>query len=138
MRSARNRQTTGLATRKPGTVLAGKHVQTVGQACHVVFEMSGPERIHQLGVGRIGTGQLEIVAHAHVEQMGLLRDDADRLWCTIRIVSVESQPRDFQRTRWDAGMPSLVIRLSTEQATLASIFWAGRDRARRPLPMMAL
>jgi hypothetical protein len=39
-----------------------------------------------------------------------------------------------QAVRCDAGMPSRVIRLSTEQATRASVFWAGEsepaDRAR--------
>ncbi len=40
--------------------------------------------------------------------------------------------------RCDTGMPSLLIRLSTGQATLASVFWAGRVRARRPRPMMVL
>ena len=44
----------------------------------------------------------------------------------------------FQAMRCDTGMPSRVIRLSTEQATRASVFWAGRVRARRPRPMMAL
>ncbi len=40
--------------------------------------------------------------------------------------------------RWDSGMPSRVMRLSAAQPTLASVFWAGRVRARRPRPMMAL
>ena len=40
--------------------------------------------------------------------------------------------------RCDTGMPSRVIRLSTEQPTLASVFWPGRVRARRRRPMMAL
>src|SRR3954467_6406596 len=40
--------------------------------------------------------------------------------------------------RCDTGMPSRVIRLSTEQATRASVFWLGRVRARRPRPMMVL
>ncbi len=35
-------------------------------------------------------------------------------------------------------MPSRIIRLSTEQATRASVFCAGRVRARRPRPMMVL
>src|SRR3712207_4239237 len=43
-----------------------------------------------------------------------------------------------QVVRCDTGMPSRVIRLSTEQATLASVFWPGRVRARRRRPMMAL
>jgi hypothetical protein len=43
-----------------------------------------------------------------------------------------------QAVRCDTGMPSRVIRLSTEQATLDSVFWAGRVRARRPRPMIAL
>ena len=47
-------------------------------------------------------------------------------------------PRCFQRTRWEVGMPSLVIRFSTAQATLASVLWAGSVRARRLLPMTAL
>ncbi len=46
--------------------------------------------------------------------------------------------RCSQRMRWNTGMPRPVIRFSTEQATLASVFWAGRVRARRLLPMMAL
>jgi hypothetical protein len=44
----------------------------------------------------------------------------------------------FQAVRCDTGMPSRVIRLSTEQATLASVFWAGRVRTRRLRPMMVL
>src|ERR671917_492714 len=44
----------------------------------------------------------------------------------------------FHAVRCDTGMPSRVIRLSTEQAALASVFWAGRVRARRPRPMMTL
>ncbi len=44
----------------------------------------------------------------------------------------------FQAVRCDTGMPSRVIRLSTEQAALASVFWAGRVRARRSRPMIAL
>ena len=40
--------------------------------------------------------------------------------------------------RRETGTPSPVIRLSTAQATRASVFWAGRVRARRPPPMMAL
>ena len=47
-------------------------------------------------------------------------------------------PKRFQRTRWNTGMPRRVIRFSTEQATLASVFWAGNVRARRLLPMMVL
>ena len=43
-----------------------------------------------------------------------------------------------QAVRCDTGMPSRVIRLSTEQPTRASVFWAGRVRARRPRPMMVL
>ena len=35
-------------------------------------------------------------------------------------------------------MPSRLMRLSAAQPTLASVFWAGRVRARRPRPMMAL
>jgi transposase len=44
----------------------------------------------------------------------------------------------FQVVRCDTGMPSRVIRLSTEQATRASVFWLGRVRARRLRPMMVL
>jgi hypothetical protein len=44
----------------------------------------------------------------------------------------------FQAMRRDTGLPSLVIRLSTAQATRASVFWAGRVRARRPRPMIPL
>ena len=40
--------------------------------------------------------------------------------------------------RCDTGMPSRVIRLSTEPPTRASVFWPGRVRARRRRPMMAL
>ena len=43
-----------------------------------------------------------------------------------------------QAMRCDTGIPSRVIRLSTEQATRASVFWLGRVRARRPRPMMVL
>lgn len=43
-----------------------------------------------------------------------------------------------QVVRCDTGMPSRAIRLSTEQATLASVLWAGRVRARRLRPMMVL
>jgi len=32
----------------------------------------------------------------------------------------------------------LGLRFSTEQATLVSVFWEGRGRARRLLPMVAL
>jgi hypothetical protein len=46
--------------------------------------------------------------------------------------------RGCQTTRCDTGIPSLVILLSTEHATRASVFWAGRVRARRPRPMMVL
>jgi hypothetical protein len=44
----------------------------------------------------------------------------------------------FQAMRCDTGMPSLVLRLSTAQATRSSDFWAGGVRARRPRPMIAL
>src|SRR5215207_6058785 len=44
----------------------------------------------------------------------------------------------FQAMRCDTGIPSRVIRLSTAQPTRASAFWAGRVRARRPRPMIAL
>ena len=40
--------------------------------------------------------------------------------------------------RCDTGMPSRAIRLSTEQPTLASVFWPGRVRARRRRPTIAL
>src|SRR6476620_3846768 len=43
-----------------------------------------------------------------------------------------------QAMRCDTGSPARVIRLSTEQATRASVFWLGRVRARRPRPMMVL
>ena len=43
-----------------------------------------------------------------------------------------------QAVRRDTGLPSRVIRLSTEQPTRASVFWPGRVRARRRRPMMAL
>ncbi len=36
------------------------------------------------------------------------------------------------------GMPRLVIRFSTVQAILALVLWAGRVRARRLLPVIAL
>ena len=35
-------------------------------------------------------------------------------------------------------MPKLVIRFSTEQASLASVVWAGSIQARNLLPMTAL
>src|SRR4051794_39867952 len=44
----------------------------------------------------------------------------------------------FQAMRCDTGIPSRVIRLSTAQPTRASVFWAGRVRARRLRPMTAL
>src|SRR4051812_2626134 len=44
----------------------------------------------------------------------------------------------FQAMRCDTGIPSRVIRFSTAQPTRASVFWAGRVRARRPRPMTAL
>src|SRR4051812_37888303 len=44
----------------------------------------------------------------------------------------------FQAIRCDTGMPSRVIRLSTEQATRASVVWLDRVRARRLRPMMVL
>src|SRR4051812_7247717 len=44
----------------------------------------------------------------------------------------------LQAMRCDSGIPSRVIRLSTEQPTRASVFWLGRVRARRPRPMMVL
>src|SRR3954454_20093822 len=44
----------------------------------------------------------------------------------------------FQAMRCDTGIPSRVIRLSTAQPIRASVFWAGRVRARRPRPMTAL
>src|SRR4051795_8641613 len=44
----------------------------------------------------------------------------------------------FQAMRCNTGIPSRVIRLSTAQPTRASVFWAGRDRARRPRPIRAL
>ena len=44
----------------------------------------------------------------------------------------------FQVIRCDTGMPSRVTRLSIEQAALASVFWAGKVRARRPRTMMVL
>ena len=44
----------------------------------------------------------------------------------------------FQAIRCDTGMPSRVIRLSTEQAIRASVFWLDRVRARRLRPMMVL
>src|SRR3954465_4050028 len=44
----------------------------------------------------------------------------------------------FQAMRCDTGIPSRVIRFSTAQPTRASVFWAGRVRARRPRPMRAL
>src|SRR4051794_31369777 len=44
----------------------------------------------------------------------------------------------FQAMRCDTGIPSRVIRFSTAQPTRASVFWAGRARARRPRPMRAL
>src|SRR3954453_6099744 len=44
----------------------------------------------------------------------------------------------FQAMRCDTGIPSRVIRLSTAQPTRASVFWAGRFRARRPRPIRAL
>jgi hypothetical protein len=43
-----------------------------------------------------------------------------------------------QAMRRDTGMPSAVIRLSTEQATLTSAFWLGRVRAQRWRPMIPL
>lgn len=47
-------------------------------------------------------------------------------------------PMCFQLTPCDTDMSSLVIRLSTEHPIFASVFWAGRVRARRLLPMTAL
>ncbi len=43
-----------------------------------------------------------------------------------------------QAVRCDTGMPSRVIRSSTEQPTRASVFWPSGVRARRPRPVMAL
>src|SRR5215207_9625644 len=37
-----------------------------------------------------------------------------------------------QAMRCDTGIPSRVIRLSTEQPTRASVFWAGSVRAKAP------
>src|SRR3954463_7320225 len=44
----------------------------------------------------------------------------------------------YQAMRCDTGMPSRVIRLSTEQATRASVFWRGRGRAGSPRRMLVL
>jgi hypothetical protein len=41
-----------------------------------------------------------------------------------------------QAVRRDTGLPSPAIRLSTAQATRASVFWLGRVRARRWRPMI--
>jgi hypothetical protein len=43
-----------------------------------------------------------------------------------------------QALRRDTGMPRLVIRLMTLQATLASVFWVGRVRAWRLQPITFL
>src|SRR4051812_33902221 len=60
-------------------------------------------------------------------------------WCTNQLLGVGSAAIAVcQAMRCDTGMPSRVIRLSTEQATRASVFWLGRVRARRPRPMMVL
>ena len=67
------------------------------------------------------------------------RYQVNRYWCTNQLLGMRSAAIAVcQAMRCDTGMPSRVIRLSTEQATRASVFWLGRVRARRPRPMMVL
>ena len=79
----------------------------------------------------IGLAAIEATFRSLVLFIPALVHNSDQgTWSLIR--------RRFQRTRWTTGMPRRVIRFSTEQATLASVFWAGRIRARKLLPMMTL
>src|SRR3954463_9471143 len=69
----------------------------------------------------------------------LMVNASEGCWCTNQLLGVGSAAIAVcQGMRCDTGMPSRVIRLSTEQATRASVFWLGRVRARRPRPMMVL
>ena len=74
-------------------------------------------------------------------ELGLALSEAKSVLAKLQASMVQSQVADYaachraaaiavcQAMRCDTGMPSRVIRLSSEQAALASVFWAGRGRA---------
>ena len=52
-------------------------VETLGEGGDEVGDLRGAERLPQLGLGRVGCRQQQVLADGRVHQVGLLRDHSD-------------------------------------------------------------
>ena len=75
---ARDRDALLLAAGEAVAALADDRVVAVGQAGDQVVDARGAGRLLDLLVGRVGPGEAQVLADRRVEEVGLLRDDADR------------------------------------------------------------
>ena len=67
-----------LSAREPRSVLADERVEAVGERSDPVGEPRAPERVLELGVGRGGPGEPEVLADRRVEDVGFLAGQRER------------------------------------------------------------
>ena len=75
---ARDRHALLLAAREAVAALADDGLVAVGKRGDQLVDLRGPRRLLDLLVGGVGLREAEVLAHGRVEEIGLLRDDADR------------------------------------------------------------
>ena len=74
---AGQREALALATRQSRAMLADGGVEPEGQRLHPVEEAGPSECVAELALGRLSSGQLEVLPQRGVEHVGVLLDEAD-------------------------------------------------------------
>ena len=91
-----------------------------------------------IDLGKLSHAEKDALIRSPLPLVGQLQAALTDLGAQFRSWTWSPNPGRSQRMRWNTGLARQAIRFSTEQATLASVFWAGRVRARRRLPMTVL
>ena len=104
-----------LAAGEAEAALADDGVVAVGQRGDRVVDLGGAGGVLDLVVGRVRPREAQVLAHRGVEQVGLLRDDADRVGQRVegqlaQVDAVDRAPRPARgRTAARRGSPSDVL-----------------------------
>src|SRR5581483_4691383 len=120
-----------LAAGEAVAALADDRVVAVGEAADEVVDVGGAGSARDLVIAGIGLGVADVVADRGVEQVGLLRDDADRA-----VQRLERELADVVAIDADAAFGRVVeAGEEVRQGGLAGARWAdeGGDAAGRDL-----